>query len=389
MTEPLIVVPLDGSELSEKAVPYAVTIARATDARLLFCTIWEEGERALIANLPDQAEDLFKQGTEHYESYLAGVANQVEGVEVATEVLLGAPAEAIQRVLEQRDPRLLVIATHGRSGLSRWHYGSVASKLAREAPAPTIVIGPQVLADGAQEGAIRRILVPLDGSSLAEAALRPALEMAEALDASLVLAQVVNWTAQTFAFGPADVDIVEIDKRLTEGAQAYLERVKEEQKTQRPIETVVLHGLPASALIDLIAAKEIDLVVMSSHTRSGLTRAVLGSVAERLLQGKAPVLLIRPEGVAAVAQEQHGRYCHNCGRASPYIKLLPDDLCLRCRQHLRACANCVYFDGMSCLLQRSEVHDSNPGLNCPYFQFRETVPQRKEEKASGRATHPG
>ena len=249
MSEPLIVVPLDCSELSESAVPYASAMAQATGAHLLLLTIWEEGERALITDLPDLAEDLFKRGEEHYEGYLAGVAKKVEaeGVEVEADVLLGDPTEEILRAIEQRDPRLLVMATHGRSGLSRWRYGSVASKLAREAPVPTMMVGPNVVQDGARVDAVRRILVPLDGSPLAESAIRPALELAEALDAGLLLAQVLSWANQAFVYGAPDyavqdVDIARIDRELTAGAQQYLARAKEGLVTQRPTETVVLHG---------------------------------------------------------------------------------------------------------------------------------------------------
>ena len=232
MSEPLIVVPLDCSELSESAVPYASAMAQATGAHLLLLTIWEEGERALITDLPDLAEDLFKRGEEHYEGYLAGVAKKVEaeGVEVEADVLLGDPTEEILRAIEQRDPRLLVMATHGRSGLSRWRYGSVASKLAREAPVPTMMVGPNVVQDGARVDAVRRILVPLDGSPLAESAIRPALELAEALDAGLLLAQVLSWANQAFVYGAPDyavqdVDIARIDRELTAGAQQYLARI--------------------------------------------------------------------------------------------------------------------------------------------------------------------
>ena len=299
MTEPLIVVPLDGSELSERALPYASAMARATGAHLLLLTVWEEGERALITKLPDLAEDLFKQGEEHYEDYLVGVAKklQAEGVDAETDVLSGRPVEEILRVAEQRAPHMIVMATHGRSGLSRWRYGSVASRLAREAPVPTMIVGPKVLEDAARGGAIRRILVPLDGSPLAESALRPALELAEALDASLLLAQVVHWTTQAFTSGPGDVAVAEIRRQLTEAAQQYLARAGEGLGTQRPVESKVLYGPPADALIDLAEAEGIDLVVMASHTRGGLARAVLGSVADRLLQGNAPVLLVRPEEV--------------------------------------------------------------------------------------------
>ncbi len=293
MSEPLIVVPLDGSELSEHAVPYASAMAKATGAHLLVLTVWEEGERAMITNLPDLAEDLFKRGEEHYEGYLAGVAKQLEaeGVTVETDVLLGDPTEEILRMIEQRAPRMLVMATHGRSGLSRWRYGSVANKMAREAPVPTMVVGPKVLEDAARGGAIRRILVPLDGSPLAESALRLALELAEALDAGLILSQVVRWPAQPFTLG---VDVAEIMRQLTEAAQHYLLQTQEGLRTERPVETKVLQGPPADALIDLAEAEGIDLVVMASHSRGGLALVVLGSVADRMLQGSAPVLLVRP-----------------------------------------------------------------------------------------------
>ncbi len=296
MSEPLIVVPLDCSELSERAVPYASAMAKATGAHLLVLTVWEEGERAMITNLPDLADDLFKRGEEHYAGYVAGVAKQLEaeGVTVETDVLLGDPTEEILRMIEQRAPRMLVMATHGRSGLSRWRYGSVANKMAREAPVPTMVVGPKVLEDAARGGAIRRILVPLDGSPLAESALRPALELAEALDAGLLLSQVVRWPTPAFTMGPADIDVPEIVGQLTEAAQHYLLQTQEALRTERPVETKVLQGPPADALIDLAEAEGIDLVVMASHSRGGLALAVLGSVADRMLQGSAPVLLVRP-----------------------------------------------------------------------------------------------
>ncbi len=296
MSEPLIVVPLDCSELSERAVPYASAMAKATGAHLLVLTVWEEGERAIITNLPDLAEDLFKRLEEHYADYLAGVAKQLEaeGVTVETDVLLGDPTEQILRIIEQRAPRLLVMATHGRSGLSRWRCGSVANKMAREAPVPTMVVGPKVLEDAARGGAIRRILVPLDGSPLAESALRLALELAEALDAGLILSQVVRWPTPAFTMGPADIDVPEIVGQLTEAAQHYLLQTQEELRTERPMETKVLQGPPADALIDLAEAEGIDLVVMASHSRGGLALVVLGSVADRMLQGSAPVLLVRP-----------------------------------------------------------------------------------------------
>ena len=295
MTDGLIVVPLDGSELSEAALPYAVALAKATQGGLLLVTVWEGAEELLARTLPELADDLFKRGEEHYEQYLAGVAKTVEAerVKVEAQVIVGHPVDEILRLLEERSASLLALSTHGRSGLGRWVYGSVASKLIREAPVPTLLVGPRLL-EAKAAPAITRILVPLDVSELSETALAPAVELAEAFGAGLVLAQVLNWATQAFIFGVPNIDVARVDRELAEASEQYLRRVKAELQTKRPVETRVLRGPTADALIDLVDAEKIGLVVMTSHGRAGIVRAALGSVADRMIQGRAPVLLIRP-----------------------------------------------------------------------------------------------
>jgi nucleotide-binding universal stress UspA family protein len=381
VTEPLIVVPLDGSELSESALPYAIAFAKALKTRLLLLTVWEEGDRALLATLPGRDEGAFAAGERHWEAYLAAHAKaaQAAGVDASTDVRIGEAGDEVLRIVDQHEPRLLVLATHGRSGLNRWRYGSVAGRLAREAPVPTLLVGPKVLEAGVTAPGIRRILVPLDGSPLSEAALAPAVELAEALGAVLVLAQVLRWASQAFIYGVPDADVAQIDRELTKAAEEYLVRTKDSLATKQTVETMVLHGPPADALTSVIEAESIDLVVMTSHARGVLQRALLGSVADRLLQGAAPVLLVRPEEITAIARSTTGRYCHACGRASPYVELLPDDRCRRCGQHLHTCPNCVYYDGVACLLQRPELRDTPPGHDCAYFQFRESAEPTKRD----------
>lgn len=384
MSRPLIVVPLDGSKLSECAVPYATAFAKALDAHLLLVTVWEGADHALVRDLPHLAEELFQQGEQFYQRYLAGVARKVrrKGLAVEAQVLIGHPAEEIIRVLEDREARLLVMASHGRSGLGRWWYGSVAGQLSRRAPVPTLIVGPKVLADGRRTAKVRSILVPLDASELAEIALQPARELAQALGARLVLAQVLSWASQAYTFDVPSVAAAKIDRELTKSAEEYLARAAERLGRERPVRRRVLHGAPADALIDLVARERIGLVVMASHGRGGLARAALGSVADRMLQGTAPVLLIRPQALASIVRPSRGRHCHNCGRVAPYTALTSDDRCLRCGHHLHVCGNCVYFDGITCLMQRPEVRDTYPGLKCPAFQFRET--RARAPAASGR-----
>jgi len=367
-----IIVTLDGSDLSERALPYAKAFAAATGAKLLLVTVWGGAERDIATALPDAAEELVARGEEHYEHYLEEAAKRLGG-DAETRVLTGDPADEVLRLIEERQPELLVLATHGRSGIGRWFYGSVAGKLAREAPVTTLALGPRVLErEATADVRIARILVPLDGSELSETAIPAASDLAARLGAQVAFAQALSWTNQAVVFGVPDADVGVIDDALREASADYLQRARTLVRGDVAVETHVLRGPPADALLDFVATNAIDLVVMASHSRGGLARVALGSVADRMLQGTAPVLLVRPEAPAAAPVTKR-RHCHNCGRAVPYIEIDAEDRCLRCGQHLHACANCVYFDGMACMLQRPEVRDAYPGRDCPMFQFRETA----------------
>ncbi|MDZ4277747.1 MAG: universal stress protein, partial [Dehalococcoidia bacterium] len=268
MTDRPIVVPLDGSELSEAAVPYACTVAKATGGPVLLVTVWDGGEELFGGKLRGLADDLLKSGEEYFIQYLNEVAQKIGKEGLDTQVLLGTPADEILRLLQEREARMLVMSTHGRSGLGRWWYGSVASRLVREAPVPTMVVGPKLLGEaGRAVKKVRRILVPLNGSALAETALPAAGELADALGADLLLAQVLTWATQAFVFGVPDVDVAQIDKELTAAAERYLRETKDRLRTTRAVEISVLHGQPADTLIGLTEAQDIDLVVMASHAR--------------------------------------------------------------------------------------------------------------------------
>lgn len=378
MAKQSILVPLDGSQLSERALPYAVALAKASGASILIATVWDSDERAVVEQVPDLSPTVLNsihvRGEAHWNRYLADRAATLEdeGVEVETELCVGDPADEICDLIERNEVSQLVIATHGRSGISRWRYGSVASRLLREAPVPTLVVGPTILEGEEAAPTISKILVPLDGSSLSETAIRPAAELAQHFNAELLFARVLQWSTQAAIYGVPDVDVAQLTEALTEGANAYLRKVAGELDPALNISVDVLRGAPAEALIALVAAQHVDLTVMASHTRGGVARAVLGSVADRLIQSEAPVYLIRPEVAAPAQQPERGRFCHSCGRAVSYMQILPEDKCVRCGQHLHACGNCVYFDGISCIAGRPEQHEPYPGQHCPYFHYRET-----------------
>ncbi len=295
----LILLPLDGSQVSEGAIPYAVAVARATGARLLLMTAWEGSDVDLSRTYPEVARELSDLADEYYASYLRGVTHLADNVETESIVRRGEPGDEILSVIKERKPDLLVMASHGRSGISRWVYGSVAGRLVREAPVPTMVLGPKVLERERRPEHIEKILVPLDGSPLAERALPYAVSLGDALNASIVLVRAVRWAAQAYPYTLPDAYVPQIDSELADGAKEYLDRMAGGMKTAKPVTTVVLRGIVVDSLLDYAEREKADLVVMTTHARSGIARMALGSVADRLIQGAAPVLLFRPEMLEA------------------------------------------------------------------------------------------
>jgi nucleotide-binding universal stress UspA family protein len=305
MSERPIVVALDGSELAEGALPYAQALARATGAPLLLTTVWEGTEAGLAGTLPAVAIDLERSAAEYYEQYLDRVASRLRRarVQVDTAFRIGHPVEEIVALAERVRASMVVLATHGRSGVGRWVYGSSASRLLREATRPTLVVGPKALkAKGPPR--IRRILLPLDGSSQAEAAIKPAGELASQTGATIVVARAIQFASMAPPFGVPETYIPEIEQDLVKGASAYLDRAVGKLASGVKVKTLVLRGFPSDQLLKVIDAERIDLVVMTSHTRKGPARAILGSVADRMLHGSAPVLLIRPPAARASAKKQ-------------------------------------------------------------------------------------
>jgi len=135
-----------------------------------------------------------------------------------------------------------------------------------------------------------RILIPLDGSALAESAIATAVEMARPGPATLVLVRAAE--AHTFP----GADPTEAQVRVVQEAETYLAGVTERLKKEglANVETSVWYGSPAAAIVDAARARKADVIVMSTHGRSGLGRVILGSVAEAVLRGTTtPILLLR------------------------------------------------------------------------------------------------
>jgi nucleotide-binding universal stress UspA family protein len=280
-----VLVPLDGSELAEAALPSAKALAEKTGAVLHLVRV------VPIEASPDEAAEA--------RSYLSRLSGQL-GNRVQLSVRYGHPAaEIIDLAQELADP-VIAMTTHGRGGLGRWLYGSVADRVVRGAGVPVLLIRSGIPAR--EQGMFRRLMVPLDGSELAEAALPWAAELAKRFDAELHLVRVAE-TPEVYALlgahGTAAISadvIAEVTQQMIENALAYLDEVAVRLRSEGiRVESQVREGLATEQLLAFERERQPDLVVMATHGRGGVSRVIFGSVAERVLrEGNVPVMLIRP-----------------------------------------------------------------------------------------------
>jgi nucleotide-binding universal stress UspA family protein len=297
MTHPPIIVPLDGSELAERALPYARTLATALRAPVVLVTaiggtdVREELARSLRLQESERG---------YFSAYLETVADRLALSGTETAVHVGDAADVILNTANEYRGQMIIASSHGRSGLGRWMYGSVAAALVRSSTVPLLLVGKEVAATGQDRVPIRSMMVPLDGSPTAEVALKPAKQLAQALEASLTLVRAVPWAADRYVYLPPYPYSEGMEAELENAGRAYLERVRRDADMEMDI--AVVRGQPADALLTYVAEHGVDVVVMTTHARSGLARLALGSTADRMLHGKAPVLLIPPSYVRKRAQ---------------------------------------------------------------------------------------
>jgi nucleotide-binding universal stress UspA family protein len=291
LSDGTVLVPLDGSNVAERALPYAASVAARLRRPLVLMMA------AYLSDIPEHgpwSSDMVSHPRETGMAYLTAVREQHKLADAKLVVKVGYPHEAILEAAKEEGASLLAISTHGRSGFSRWVYGSTAGNLLHSSHFPVLVVGKNVRdAETASSFAPRRLLVPLDGSAASEEALSYASEIADAFDAGMTLMKVAPFSTEAFTMTVPQMYWPELDEELVRAASTYLEKVR--SSMTRPVELKTAQGPRAESLMDAIESAGVDLVVMSTHGRAGLVRSVLGSTADRLLQGPAPVLLIRPQ----------------------------------------------------------------------------------------------
>jgi nucleotide-binding universal stress UspA family protein len=281
-----ILVPLDGSQLSQRALEPALELSRQTGAELLLVRVPTADTLSFAVSEAKQRE-IAQDALVYLETIRQ--SNDQPQLNIRTEVLDGDVASAIVDAARAEQVDLIVMSTHGYSGLTRWVLGSVTEKVLRSAPCPVMAIRAA--------RRLQRSLITLDGSPLAERAIEPGLSLAQSLKIEVTLLRCVPYIATN---GELDEHERGLSRRLQEDliseAKEYLQaRSASSAHSDLAIKTAVQIGSPADSILEYIETYGIDLIVMATHGRTGLKRWVYGSVTAKVLRSvSCSLLVIRP-----------------------------------------------------------------------------------------------
>lgn len=300
-----VLVPLDGSELAERAIAPALRIVKATaerdagdgSSRARLVLLRAVSPISLVAADPMLYDEMARMSLDEAQTYLNIVASNLAdaGHLLETKAISGPSADAIVHYAEETGVDLIVMSSHGRTGSKRWVYGSVAEKVMHHAPCATAIIRAHVSVNMFEN---RKMVVPLDGSELAERALAPALSLAEKVESDVFLLRVYSTVApDPESLSPSGESLGASIRSASEAeraeAEAYLQRIY----SSIPNHHVFFDVRPtttdaADAIVSYAEENHADLIVMSSHGRTGIGRWLHGSVAEKVLRGADCATLI-------------------------------------------------------------------------------------------------
>lgn len=271
-----VLVPLDGSPLADAIVRQLGRLLRRHETAVRFVTVLSE---ATVQEARVRGVDPFGTSLKHLEMQAAPLSKA--STEATWDVYVGDPGTRIIEDAKLEHATLIALATHGRSGVERWIRGSVAERVLRASHVPVLVSNPRGLLN---EIEVRRILVPLDGSSLSEEILPCARELALLYGAEVVLLH---------ASEPHPDDVARPSLSPEELADLFVPA--RAALAQVPLRTVGVssRGAPAEAILRAVEAEHADLVALSTHGRTGLSRWAFGSVAEQVVRNCSAPLLVR------------------------------------------------------------------------------------------------
>ena len=288
-----ILLPLDGAPLAERALPYAMRLASATGARLI---LMHATVPTTTPSTPDFDVEGFARQLRGGQSMTPPTSMPVQIDAVTREVLASRIAEGICETVVEQAADLVVMATHADSGLGRWLHGSVADQVLCQSPVPVVLIPPACERTWPDDGTLR-ILVPLDGSRLAEEMLEPVGTLGAALKTDLVLVGAASPLGPTYGEGVSTGQagfgaVLQETHEYLDGVAARL------RAAGRTVTVDAEVGQPRVVVESISRRRQVDLIAMTTHGRTGMARLALGSVAYELLRSSTvPLMVWRPSAL--------------------------------------------------------------------------------------------
>lgn len=293
-----ILVPLDGSATAEAVLPYVEALAAGFKTAVELLSVIDIG--AMTTHLaPDKVRNLdaIIAGEEKKcAEYLDHVAKRFSHVSASCRMVRGTPAEIILDTIHEDGEILIAMATHGRSGAKRWLLGSVAEKVLRGTTGPLFLVRAAA-AKSSPRRIVDSIVVPLDGSPLAERILPSVSRWARALGVEVTLIRAFEFPTEAYVRSETslpDYNAMREDARRQ--AAAYLKE-KEDLLVAEGVRTVSIRTIEGPAAEEIIGYAQTApgaVIAMSTHGRSGVQRWLFGSVTEKVVRHAAdPVLVVR------------------------------------------------------------------------------------------------
>jgi nucleotide-binding universal stress UspA family protein len=294
-----ILIPLDGSKTAEKVLPYARFIAGALKLPTELLAVVDIAEMAthISAERARFLSTMVEDSVRSSEKYLKGIAGTFPSGTKCT-VEKGKAEEVIIETSAADKEILITMATHGRSGINRFLLGSVTEKVLRGGTNPMLLVRATEEAKAEGAATLKTVVVPLDGSELAEGVLPTVAELAKSLKLAVLLFRYYNIPYNAYAGGEGyyAVNYEELMTAMKDEAVDYLEKKTEEMKKLgiAEVSCVAKEGFAADEIISLAQKSPDALIAMCTHGRSGVKRWMLGSVTETVVRHAAdPVLVMR------------------------------------------------------------------------------------------------
>lgn len=307
----MIMVPTDGSGFDREAIRVALRVAERSQAKVQLVRVHSTGAFFGMGSSPEAATvsvKVLQQERDRILSELYALAAECRNTsdaEIGVALEDGPVPDALQAYAICNKVDLIVISSHGRGGIARLSLGSVTDSLIRQTTIPVLVVKPQASYLNPQaEEPFRRIIVPLDGSSLAEQILPEVVALAKVEESELTLLRVlVPRTSSQEGIADKKTPCWDKDVAIAD-AQAYLFRTAAKLREDGFLTTtdVVVGENTAQAITDYAGRAKADLVAIATHGRGGISRALRGSVADVVTRTSCTSMLVfRPVG--AVAEE--------------------------------------------------------------------------------------